>query len=172
MADLNHVLTQVATNNATNQNGSQSTNQSQTPYFTPTQIGMQGQAQNLMQQILTGQVQNMGPTQQMLDAGNALFNQRQLPKLAAIHGSGSPALNAAQQDFNLQLLSQVLPQQQQFAQNAYNSLAGYAFNPTGFQNQGNQNQQMQTDQKQMQKNTDTGGILGTILNGLGGILGG
>lgn len=204
MADLNQVLTQVATNQNTNQSGSQNTTQSsnqfgsqsmsgnasqqQTPYYTQGQLDMQGQAGNLMQQILQGNIQNLGPTQAQLDAGNALFNQRILPKLSAVHGSGSPALNAANQDFNLQLLAQTFPQQQQFAQNAYNSLAQFAFNPTGWQQQSNQNstqnnsatsnslsntiQNMLTQSNGTQTNTDVGGMLGSILSSLSGILGG
>ena len=180
MADLNQVLTQVATTNATNQTGGQtqtgSMTQSQTPYYTPTQLGMQGQAQNLMQQILQGNLQQFGPTQATYDAANAMFQQRQAPKLAAMHGSGSPVLNSALQDLNLQLAGQFSQTAMPQALSAYNAAAQYAFNPTGFQNVGNQNQttnqQMQTNQDQLQKNTDVGGILGTILNGLGGILGG
>lgn len=180
MADLNSVLTQVSTNGTTNQQGTNAqqgtTTQSRTPYFTPQQLQMQGQAQNLMQQILTGNLQQFGPTQATYDAANANFNQHALPKLAAIHGSGSPTLNAAAQDLNLQLAGQFSQQAPAQALSAYNAAAQYAFNPTGYNNTGNQNnvtnQNMNTTQNQLQKNQDTGGILGSILNGIGGILGG
>lgn len=180
MADLNSVLTTVATNGTTATNGAQNqtgtTTQSQTPYFTQQQLGMQGQANNLLQQILSGNLQQFGPTQATYDAANAMFNQRQLPKLAAIHGSGSPALNAAAQDLNLQLAGQFSQTAMPQALNAYNAVAQYAFNPTGYSNTANQNQATTQNQNttvdQLQKNTDVGGVLGTILNGLGGLLGG
>lgn len=179
MADLNQVLTQVATTNATNQTSGQqqtgTTTQTETPFFTPQQLQMQGQAQNLMQQILQGNLQQFGPTQATYDAANAMFQQRQAPKLAAMHGSGSPVLNAALQDLNLQLAGQFSQTAMPQALGAYNAAAQYAFNPTGYNRSGvqntNMNQQMQTNQDQLQRNIDTGGILGTILNSLGGILG-
>lgn len=177
MADLNQVLTTVATNGTTNQTGAQNqtgnTTQSQTPYFTQNQLNMQGQAQNLMQQILTGNLQQFGPTQATYDAANAMFQQRQAPKLAAIHGSGSPALNSALQDLNVQLAGMFSQQAPQQATNLFNAIAQYGFQPTGYNNTGNQTQNTtqntNTQQNQTQNNTDVGGILGSILSGIGGI---
>lgn len=177
MADLNQVLTTVATTGNTNQTGSQNqtgnTTQSQTPYFTQNQLNMQGQAQNLMQQILTGNLQQFGPTQATYDAANAMFQQRQAPKLAAIHGSGSPAINSAMQDLNLQLAGMFSQQAPQQATNLFNAIAQYGFQPTGYNNTGNQTQNTtqntNTAQQQNQTNTDVGGVLGSVLSGIGGI---
>lgn len=177
MADLNQVLTTVATNGTTNQTGGQqqtgATNQSQTPYFTQNQLNMQGQAQNLMQQILTGNLQQFGPTQATYDAANAMFQQRQAPSLAAMHGSGSPAINSALQDLNVQLAGQVFSQAPQQATNLFNAIAQYGFQPTGYNNTGNQTQNTtqntSTQQNQMQTNTDVGGVIGSVLNSVGNI---
>jgi hypothetical protein len=179
MAELGQVLTRVDNSGSQVLNGGQTqtgqTTQAQTPFYTDTQLGMRGQANNLMQQLLTGQTDQFGLPQASWDAANANFDKRTAPGLAAIHGSGSPTIAAAQQDLNVQLAGLSGQMQTQNGLNAYHAAAQYAFQPTGFNNSANQNTNMNQNQNtstnSTQTNTDVGSILGTILGGAAPLFG-
>lgn len=72
-----------------------------------------------------------GLSQAEIDAAMLNFNRMQVPMLAAQHGSGSPAIQSAQQDFLLQLAAMGHERGAQNYINAYNVAGQYAFTPVG-----------------------------------------
>ncbi|HEY9678857.1 MAG TPA: hypothetical protein V6C76_12685 [Drouetiella sp.] len=171
---LSQILTNSNTAGAENTNTSQfnsgnslaQTNQQ--PIFTSQQLGLQGQAGNLMNQLLTGNTSQFGLPQAVWDAANMNFNNQEAPQLAAQYGSGSPAIGAAQQQLTLQLAGLAGQNQTSNALNTFNAAANYAFNPIGMNqsslSQGNTSQLNQgtTNTLSNQTNTDIGGLLGGI----------
>lgn len=149
---------QGTTNFTSNQNGAQN------PIFTAAQQGMQGQAQNLYSQILSGDVQNFGLDQATRDAAWFDFQQNQLPLLSAQHGVGSPALNAAAEQLNLRLAGMSGQMAIPNAINAANGLSGVAFNPVGYttNNTSTQNQVQNQTNEGTSATANVGGVLGGL----------
>jgi len=172
-SSLSQVLTNQNQNQAQvssqNQVGQTNTanSQSQLPVFTQGQLGLQGQAGDLMNQILTGNTTQFGLPQATYDAAFANFNQYQAPQLAAQHGSGSPAIGAAMQNLQLQLAGMAGQNQTQNALNTFNSAAQYAFQPVG-QNNNAIGSQFQNQVNNGTQNTNTN----TLTTDIGGLLGG
>lgn len=141
------------------------------PYFTPIQEQLQGQSGALMSKILSGNVQEFGLPQAAHDAAWFNFNKQQLPQLSAIHGSGSPVINSAQQELQLQLAGlsgrMAMPQ----ALDAFRAAGAFAFNPTGNNTTDTRNQNTTTDTNttgyRMDNVVNSGGLLGSLLQGIG-----
>ncbi len=159
---------QTGTTNFTNsQNGAQN------PIFTAGQQAMQGQAQDLYSQILSGNVQNFGLDQATRDAAWYDFRQNQLPILAAQNGVGSPALNSAAEQLNLRLAGlsgqMAIPQATSLA----NGLANTAFQPVGYttNNSSNQTQEVQQENEGTTSTANVGGVLNGLSDWLGRFFG-
>lgn len=150
--------------------------------YNSTQLGLQGLAGNYMRNLLvTGQPGPFQPNEGMATYANYLFNKNVAPRIAASHGSNSPALWGAQQELNLGLAAQ--GQQQAFQQglSAYQMASDYAYRPIGVNSSASSNtnqsqntiQQQNSNQQQQTKQTtvDGGGLLdfgASTLQGLAG----
>lgn len=121
---------------STNENVQQTGAEQKT--FTPAQQGLQGQSLGFISSLLGGSLPQAFSSfvfpQEIRDAAFQDFNRYRAPQLAAIHGAGTPVINAALQDLQLRLAAQaaeraqgVVPQ----AVNAFEAAARFAFTPTG-----------------------------------------
>lgn len=143
------------------------------PYFTANQEAMQGQAMGLMNRILTGNVQEFGLPRAAYESAWYDFNKQQMPQLSAIYGSGSPVINSAQQELQLHLAGlsgrMAMPQ----AMDAFRALGSFAFQPTGNNTVDSRQQQTNTATDttgyRMENTINSGGLLGSLLQGLGGM---
>lgn len=101
--------------------------------FTGQQQGLQNQSLGFIGSILSGQSPppNFGMPQVVYDAAMANFNKYQAPMLAAQHGAGSPVINSAMQELQLQLAGQGAQRSMGNALDAYRMAANYAFAPAG-----------------------------------------
>jgi hypothetical protein len=148
-----------------------STNQANV--YTPGQQALQQQGANFISSILGGGAvpQQFGLPQVVYDAAFANFNKYQAPMLAAQLGSGSPAINAAMQELQLQLAAQGAKNALPGALDAFKAASNFAFNPIGQTGTSNQLQNTQQQQTSNQVTADIGGLLGALpgfLTSLGG----
>lgn len=165
------------TTQAQNQQGNQALNVQQAPQFLPQQQQMQNQAANLMSMIMTGQTPHyFGLPQSVYDSAFYNFNKYQEPQLAAQYGAGSPMINNSMQELQLQLAGlggqYALPN----ALNAFRDAGSFAFNPIAMNQQqqqtnastANTNTNANSSSNSMTNNINTGGLLGSLVNGLSG----
>lgn len=119
---------------ALNQQQNQSTNQQNQAMnqYTAGQQALQGQVTGMGQNLLNGNISSsFGLPQSVYDAEIANFNRFQAPMLAAQHGAGSPAIQAAMESLQLQLAGMGAKNAFQNALGAYDAAGKYAFTPIG-----------------------------------------
>lgn len=152
-------------------NNAQQSLQSQTPIFTQAQLDAQGSVNDLLNQIMSGNVQQFGPPQEAFDALAANHEMYVAPQQAAVHGAGSPVMAASLDNAMVQLAGQYANIQMPNAINAFNSAAAYAFSPVG-QDVTSSGQSTQAQTATRNDNaliTDVGGVLGLGADLLAGL---
>lgn len=171
LGDSGLLTTTTNTNASQTGTGLESQTQSgtQLPYFTPIQQALQGQAGQMAGGLATGDIsQNFGLPQSVYDAAMFNFNKYQAPQLAAQYGAGSPTINSAMQELQLQLAGQSGQQAMGNYINAYDAAARYAFSPTGNMTSNNQIQTQNTQANNtgsgLSTSTDPFQALASVLN--------
>jgi hypothetical protein len=136
--------------------------------YSPEQQALQGQVLQQGNNLLTGNISpTFGVPQSVYDAAMFNFNKYQAPQLAAQYGTGSPAINSAMQELQLQLASQSGQKAVSNSISAYQAAADYAFRPQGQTQQQTNNQTNQSTSGQTNWGLDTGALLNTALNATG-----
>lgn len=149
---------------------SQQTNQTQNVadatrnVFSDPQKALQGQSLGFISNLLGGSSvpQNFGLPQVVYDAAMANFNKYHAPQLAAIHGSGSPTINSAMQELQLQLAAQGAKVAVGNAIDAFQAAAQWAFTPIGTDK--TTTSTLNEDVSGRQTGVDIGGILQGVVN--------
>lgn len=140
--------------------------------YTAAQQAAQGQALNSLSSVLAGGSipSSFGLPQSVYDAAFANFNKFQAPLLAAQHGSGTPAINSAMQELQLQLAGMAGQNAASNFQGFANTLGHYAFTPvgqdTGATRAANTNTVTNTSRNEV--GFDAGGALAALTQILGG----
>lgn len=154
------------------QSQQQAGNQAQTNRlaFNPGQQALQGQLGQMGSQILSGNAPaQFGLPQSVADWAMYQFNKYQAPDLANRYGGGTNLIGANRNELIANLAAQSGQQMQGNAINAYNSIANYATQPIGSNNnlqtmnRGNIGQQNQAAGRTL----DFGGLADQIGYGLG-----
>lgn len=146
-------------------------NQQQANVYTGAQQALQGQALDQGSQIMQGNINpNMGLPQSVWDAAMFNFNKYNAPLLAAQHGAGSPAINSAMQELNLNLAAQSGQNAVSNSINAMDAAAKYAFTPVGSNAMNTGAQQQTGNSTQNSWGMDTGATVQALYDilGLGG----
>lgn len=120
----------------TGQQQEQSTNMAQSTamdQYTPQQQALQSQGLSGLAGVMAGGSvpANFGLPQSVYDAAFANFNQYQVPQLAAQHGAGSPVINSAAQNLQVQLAGLSGQQAMSNFKGIYDTGLQYAFRPAG-----------------------------------------
>lgn len=145
--------------------------QQQANVYTGAQQALQNQALAQGSQIMQGNINpSFGLPQSVWDAAMFNFNKYNAPLLAAQHGAGSPAINSAMQELNLNLAAQSGQNAVSNSLNALDTAAKYAFTPVGSNAMNTGTQQQQGSSNQTSWGIDTGATMQALydLLGLGG----
>lgn len=162
---------QTTSNTTENINQADTSNGGQANRYTAAQQAGQNQAINALSGVLSGTQQvpsSFGMPQAVYDAAFANFNKFQLPQLTAGLGSGAAgAINAAQQELQLQLAGMA----GQNAMSNFNSMAGnlgnLSFNAVGQDTNQAGNRAVNRTLGTTETGFDSGAALGAVLDMIG-----
>lgn len=157
---------QTVTDGTTQGQQANNTQNLQSNQYTAQQQAMQSQGLSGLAGIMAGGSvpSNFGLPQSVYDAAFANFNQYQAPLLAAQNGAGSPAINSAMQNLQLQLAGLAGSNAMSNFNSIYSAGLNYAFQPIGQASAQNTTGTF----NQVDNQTQTGFDYGNFLGGIGG----
>lgn len=144
--------------------GEQQTSQQRNQYTAGQQL-LQDQSTAFISNLLSGgsAPASMGLPQSAYDAAFYNLNKYQIPQLSAQFGAGSPAINSAMQELNLNLAALAGQNSMSNSLSAYNLAAEYSLRPVGSNEQSAGVRQTTEDMQQSTQGIDYGGALEAVL---------